>query len=118
MGGTCTNGLKKLCIGRQKGTGLSKKAKWVLYEQSHFETLVKDITDLVNNLVELFPATQQIQQLCDQEVAELSSQGVAGLPILQDIANSQDKELAAFISKELEYNGSTTWINNDNTRVG
>jgi hypothetical protein len=93
--------MRELSIKRQNRTPLRQKAKWALYEEKHFKRLIEDVTDLVNDLVELFPAAQSSQQeLCELEVLELGTS--ESLPILKDIASSQDKYLEAALSKALK----------------
>ncbi|KAK4983639.1 hypothetical protein LTR50_007096 [Elasticomyces elasticus] len=47
--------MRNLLIRRQNKT-LWQKMKWTLYEKKRFERLIKDVIELVNNLVERFPA--------------------------------------------------------------
>ncbi|KAL9626667.1 MAG: hypothetical protein Q9164_007826, partial [Protoblastenia rupestris] len=62
------NKMRQLSIERQNQASLRQKAKWALYEEKHFRRLIEDITGLINGLVELFPACQEVQQrLCDVE---------------------------------------------------
>ena len=92
------NKMRQLSMERQNKTALWQKAKWALYEEKHFRQLIEDVTGLINGLVELFPASQEVQQrLCDTEV---SMMGVSeGLSILKEIAAEQDKLLETAISK-------------------
>lgn len=86
------NKMRDLSIKRQNQTPLRQKAKWALYEQKHFKRLIEDITSLVNDLIELFPAAQESQkQLCKAEVAEISAK--ENLPMLGNAVKSQDKLL-------------------------
>lgn len=64
--------------------------------EKHFKRLIGDIIDLVNDLVQLFPAVQQEQrELCALEVAEIGAD--ESLSVLRDIAASQDKDLQTAI---------------------
>jgi hypothetical protein len=101
MTATLHQKMRELCIKRQNRTGLRQKAKWALYEEKHFRRLIEDVTDLVNDLVDLFPAAQASQRaLCEIEVSELGTE--ESLPVLKEIAASQDKYLEAAIAKVVE----------------
>ena len=61
---------------------------------------MEDITGLVDDLVELFPAAQASQkELCKAEVAEMDTDG--SLPILRTVAETQDKFLEEAITKAI-----------------
>jgi hypothetical protein len=90
--------MRQLAIERQNRSGLRQKAKWALYEEKQFRRLIEDITELVDSLVELFPATQQSQrELCDAEVAAIGEG--EGISVLREIAADQDKLLEDAIAK-------------------
>ncbi|KAH0541568.1 hypothetical protein FGG08_003980 [Glutinoglossum americanum] len=82
------NKMRDLAINRQKRTGFAKKAAWALYDQKQFSRLIEDVSQLVSNLVELFPATERQQQLCLSETKEMG--GEADLQVLKDAANGVD----------------------------
>ncbi|KAF2022602.1 hypothetical protein EK21DRAFT_105696 [Setomelanomma holmii] len=64
--------MRQLAIERQNQSSVRQKAKWALYQEKHFRRLIEDITELVDSLVELFLATQQVQRdLCDTEVSAI-----------------------------------------------
>ncbi len=93
--------MRELSIKRQNGTALRQKVKWALYEEKHFRRLIEDVIALVNNLVEMFPASQALQKkLCVREASEIGTS--QGLPILKSIVASQDRDLDAAISNVLE----------------
>ena len=97
--------MRDLSIKRQNGTALRQKVKWALYEEKHFKRLIEDIIDLVNDLVEVFPAAEQVQrELCEVEASEIGTS--ESLAILKSIASSQDKELETAIAKALKSNVS------------
>jgi len=101
LGMTLHDKMRTLSLKRQNRTQLRQKVKWALYEEKHFRRLIDDITELVNSLVDLFPALQTMQrELCVYEVSEF---GDGGLPVLKDIAKDQDKELEEAILKALEH---------------
>ena len=84
--------IRDLSTKRQNRTGLRQKAKWAPYEEKHFRRLIEDITGLVNDLVELFPAAQASQkELCKTEMAEMGKNG--RLQTLKAVAEDQDKFL-------------------------
>jgi hypothetical protein len=96
VGQSLHNKMRKLCIKRQNRTPLRQKVKWTLYEEKHFKRLIEDIIDLVNALLEVFPAVKQEQlKLCEIEVSEIA---LETLSALMDIAQTQDKDLEAAIS--------------------
>ena len=91
--------MRGLSIKRQNNSGLRQKTKWALYEGEHFRQLIGNITKLVDDLVDLFPASKQSQrELCDAEVSVLGS-GEA-ITVLQEIAASQDKLLEQAINAQ------------------
>jgi hypothetical protein len=93
--------MRDLCIQRKNKTPLRQKVKWALYEKKHFERLIADIIELVDRLVETFPAVRQAQQdLCKEEVSEIGSN--ENLTILDGIAASQDQDLHAVILEVLK----------------
>ncbi|KAL8924559.1 MAG: hypothetical protein Q9172_002643 [Xanthocarpia lactea] len=86
------NKMRDLSIKRQNQTPLRQKAKWALYEEKHYKRLIEDITSLVSDLTELFPAAEASQkQLCKAEVAEMGAK--ENLPMLGAVVKSQDKLL-------------------------
>lgn len=90
--------MRQLAIERQNRSGIRQKAKWALYREKQFRRLMEDITELVDGLVELFPAAQQSQrELCDLEVSRMGEG--EGIPVLKEIAAAQDKLLEQAITK-------------------
>jgi hypothetical protein len=93
--------MRDLFILRKNKTPLRQRVKWALYEKKYFERLIADIIELVDSLVETFPAVRQAQQdLCKEEVGEIRSNEI--LTVLDGIAASQDKDLHAVILEVLE----------------
>jgi hypothetical protein len=93
--------MRQLAIERQNRSGVRQKAKWALYQEKHFRRLIEDITELVDSLVELFPATQQSQrELCDTEISAIGEG--EGMSVLKEIAAAQDKLLEQAIKKATE----------------
>ena len=90
--------MRQLAVERQVRSGVRQKAKWALYQEKYFRRLIEDINELVDNLVELFPAVQQHQrELCDTEVSAIGDG--EGLSILKEIAAAQDHSLEQAINK-------------------
>jgi hypothetical protein len=90
--------LRQLYIRRYNPSGVWQKAKWTLYKEKHLRRLIEDITELTDGLVELLPATQQIQRdLCDSEVSAIGGNG--GVWVLEGIAAAQDKFLEQAFTK-------------------
>jgi hypothetical protein len=59
--------MRKIVDGRLK-PGKRDRLAWALYKRESYENLVQKISELVNNLVELFPSpTYQQAQLCRNE---------------------------------------------------
>jgi ankyrin repeat protein len=84
--------LQQLATERQNQFRVLRKAKWVLYDEGLFQQLIEATTELVDRLVELFPATHQPQcELCNIEVAAIGES--EGIPVLREIAAVQDKLL-------------------------
>ncbi|KAF2734182.1 hypothetical protein EJ04DRAFT_512682 [Polyplosphaeria fusca] len=117
LGQTLHEKMRELCIKRQNGTTLRKKVKWALYEEKHFKKLLKDIVDLVSDLLEVFPAVKQEQlKLCEIEVSEI---GMEFLSVLLDIVRAQDKDLEAAISAAMksEQSKQGAAFNNYNSKI-
>ncbi|USP81614.1 hypothetical protein yc1106_08888 [Curvularia clavata] len=101
--------MRQLAIERQNRSSIRQKAKWALYQEKHFRRLIEDITDLVNDLGTLFPATQQTQrELCDMEVSAIGEG--EGISILREIAATQDKLLEQAITKAMKNAGESHHI--------
>lgn len=84
--------MRQLAIDRQNRSSLRQKAKWALYQEKQFRRLIEDITELLDDLVELFPASQQSQRdLCDLEVSNIGE--TKATSALREIAADQDKLL-------------------------
>jgi len=97
--------MRRLCIKRQNGTSLRQKVKWALFEEKLFNRLIEDIIDLVDRLLEAFPAVKQEQfNLCEIEVSEI---GLETLSALKDIVRAQDKDLQAAISAATRFDVGT-----------
>jgi Skp family chaperone for outer membrane proteins len=101
--------MRQLAIERQNRSGVRQKAKWALYQEKHFRRLIEDITKLVNNLDNLFPAAQQSQRdLCAIEVSTVGEG--EGISVLRKIAAKQDELLEQAIMKATENAGKSHHI--------
>lgn len=47
--------MQELAKKRQKKANVLKKAKWAFYEKAKFDSMVSEVRDFVDDLVELFP---------------------------------------------------------------
>ena len=86
-------------LNRTFGIRIRQKARWALYEEKHFTKLIKDVTELVSGLTELFPAAKRSQQqLCEVEVRGITTES---LTVLKHAINGQDSILEAAITKTM-----------------
>ncbi|CAN9251570.1 unnamed protein product [Alternaria alternata] len=93
--------MRQLAIERQNRSGVRQKAKWALYQEKQFRRLIEDITELVNDLDNLFPDTHQSQrELCDIEVCAIGEG--QDISVVREIAAAQDKLLEQAITKAAE----------------
>ncbi len=102
--------MRELAMKRQSGTNIRKKAAWALYEKKRFDTLIADVTEFVDQLVDLFPSIQDQQRsLCKTEVSAVRD--TRDLALLKDIASIDDRYLEAEASKEMASRGHilTNW---------
>jgi hypothetical protein len=101
--------MRQLAIERQSRTGVRQKAKWALYQEKQFRRLIEDITELVDSLVDLFPATQQSQrELCEMEVSAIGHS--ESISVLKEIAAAQDKMLEQAITTATQNSGKSHHI--------
>jgi len=95
--------MRDICLRRQQDSSVVKKTKWSLFSKDKFIELVESIQSLVEDLVNLFPTETRVraeQSLCDQEARQLRDE--KALPTLQEIADTQDVQLAKAIAKLLQ----------------
>ncbi|RSL54316.1 hypothetical protein CEP54_009913 [Fusarium duplospermum] len=72
--------LRSLTRHRQKETSIARKAQWALYAREDFDRLVRDISELVEKLVVLFPALQPAQEvLCQKEAEQIEPEVIPTL---------------------------------------
>jgi uncharacterized small protein (DUF1192 family) len=65
------NKMKALAMKRQKRTSISKTASWALYHRSELRELITNITSLIDQMENLFPAPQKQIALVREEIAEI-----------------------------------------------
>jgi Prion-inhibition and propagation len=84
-----SNKMKKLAIRPQKGSSVLKTASWALYHRSELKELIQNITSLIDNIEDLFPAPQSQLGLVKQETAEIQDKQALGLveSAAQDVDN-------------------------------
>lgn len=99
--------MRQLALTRQNRSGIRQKAKWALYQEDQLRRLIEDITDLVNDLETLFPATQTQRELANTEVLTIGD--TEGIATLKEIAAEQDKMLEQAIIKASDNAGNTTY---------
>jgi hypothetical protein len=81
--------IREVSIERQNRSSVLQKTQWALYQEKQFRRVTEDVTELVDGLVELFPATEQTQRdIYDVESSRTG--GGKGLSILEEIAAAQD----------------------------
>ncbi|KAK3942580.1 prion-inhibition and propagation-domain-containing protein [Diplogelasinospora grovesii] len=91
--------MRELSKKRQNRATLAKKMKFALYDEKHLRTLVDDITNLTNELVDLFPAQKPKQsELAAREVAEFTEP----LRVLSTATTGQDELLASALAQILK----------------
>ncbi|KAF2020562.1 hypothetical protein BU24DRAFT_416232 [Aaosphaeria arxii CBS 175.79] len=90
--------MRQLFIKRQNRSGVLQRAKWALYLKKQWGQLIEEITELVDSLVEPFPATHSSQrEICEMVISAMEKDG--GISGLREIAAAQDKFLEQAIAK-------------------
>ncbi|CAG5138807.1 uncharacterized protein ALTATR162_LOCUS443 [Alternaria atra] len=100
---------------RQNGASLAKKIKFTLYDEKHLKALVDEITNLTNQLVDLFPARKQRQvELAAREVSDLIE------PFLElgNAARGQDEDLMLALEKIIKPANNLMTFNTEKSNVG
>jgi hypothetical protein len=76
------------------------RISWALYRKGNFENLIENISDLTNNLVDLFPSTIDAQkQLCKNEVKDMD---IPSLALLDKAIGVEDEILKPILQAEVE----------------
>ncbi|CAN9166705.1 unnamed protein product [Alternaria alternata] len=110
--------MRAMSIKRQNSTPLRPKVQWALYERKRFKELLEHVTDLVNGLMECFPASREEQRrLCRAEASAIDSKDC--LPALKEVTAQQDKDLnEALVDALLSKDNRNMSINNYNSKIG
>ncbi|KAL6806052.1 prion-inhibition and propagation domain-containing protein [Trichoderma sp. SZMC 28012] len=96
-------------VEKRQGKLELEQSEWTLHEEKKFSRLIEDISELVDDLIDLFPGIQEEQRrLCEEEVSEMST-NKGMLLLLKDIAASQDKLLSDTAAKAIK--PTTTYTN-------
>ena len=91
--------MRNLSLKRQPTKNYLKTTKWAIYTQEHMNTLVDNITSHTNDLVELFPAAEEKQEvLCQVEMFDF----LETLRVLNATIKSQDHMLSEKLSQLIE----------------
>jgi hypothetical protein len=106
--------MRDLALKRQRRSNVRQKASWALYEKKYFDRLICDVTQLVEGLIQLFPATQRLQsELVVEEIQEIES-----LPAFTEVktaAEGIDSLLVSSVQQALASQGSHKFIRNITT---
>ncbi|KAL7958138.1 prion-inhibition and propagation domain-containing protein [Trichoderma compactum] len=96
-------------VEKRQGKMELEQSEWTLHEEKKFSRLIEDISELVDNLIDLFPGIQEEQRrLCEEEVSEMNmNKGM--LLLLKDIAAGQDELLSDTAAKAIK--PTTTYTN-------
>ncbi|KAL6830555.1 prion-inhibition and propagation domain-containing protein [Trichoderma sp. SZMC 28015] len=96
-------------VEKRQGKLELEQSEWTLHEEKKFSRLIEDISELVDDLIDLFPGIQEEQRrLCEEEVSEMNmNKGM--LLLLKDIAAGQDKLLSDTAAKAIK--PTTTYTN-------
>ncbi|KAL9625285.1 MAG: hypothetical protein Q9160_000687 [Pyrenula sp. 1 TL-2023] len=91
--------LGKLSLKRFGSGDLVKRAKWALHQEKFLNRLIDDVTDLLDGLTELFPASKKGRQtLYEEDGTDLG--GDDNVTMLGPILTTYDPELKAAIEKK------------------
>lgn len=97
--------MRDLALRRQRRSGFRQKTAWVLFEKKPFDRLISDVTELVEQLIQLFPATQPRQrELVVEEIREIEAQ--PALTEVKTAAEGIDTLLVSSIQQTLAAQGS------------
>ncbi|KAF2682903.1 hypothetical protein K458DRAFT_419142 [Lentithecium fluviatile CBS 122367] len=103
--------MRELALRRQRRSTVRQKTTWALYEKKYFDRLISDVVQLVDGLVQLFPATRLRQsELIVEEAQEIESQ--SALPEIEAAAEDVDSELVFSVQRALAAQGSHKFTGN------
>lgn len=85
---------------RQKKLSLTRKITWALYGKDNFDVLIEDVTELITDLVELFPDTQpRMEELCKEELKSVPQESI---PDLVKVIDKDDEILSKAIATHIK----------------
>lgn len=98
--------LSRLSLKRFRPGHVLKATKWALHHQKYLNRLIDDTKELVDGLIELFPAAQSARkQFCKEDGAELASD--IHVSLLKSFVADQDPELDEAIQAVKSDGGNT-----------
>jgi Prion-inhibition and propagation len=106
--------IRTLATRRQIGASLGKKMAWALFEEKQLNKLIEDVTRLVNDLVDLFPAAKETQhQLCLNELSEIvdTRNDEQGLTVLRTTSDGIDETMKSVVEEAVETRRSHSYVN-------
>lgn len=84
---------------RKKGPSILRTAAWALSRRGELKELVSNITVLINNIEQLFPAPQALHEFAQLDVAEI--QDTPSLELLEQTSHGVDNLLCAATGEAL-----------------
>ncbi|KAF2229458.1 hypothetical protein EV356DRAFT_571130 [Viridothelium virens] len=103
--------MRDLALRRQRRSTVRQKTAWALYEKKYFDRLISDVIQLVEGLIQLFPATRQRQsELVVEEIQEIKSQ--PALPEIEAAAEDIDGLFVSSVQQVLAAQGSHNFTGN------
>lgn len=100
---TLVERMRNLSIKRRPRTSAVAKAKWVIYRKDELSSLIRDLSNCLNDLDHVLPAgSASLTPICDEEVGQLfSNEGLhqASAKMLEDVAAEFDGKLADAIAR-------------------
>lgn len=96
--------MRKAAVARQSKTNILSKAAWAIYHKKRFDTMVEEIKELVDSLIQLFPnAIPKQQALAASEAAVVSD--VEDLRLLSEVSMQDDPILLEATNSKLSHYG-------------
>ena len=92
-----------MSIKRHARTSITTKAKWVIYQKEKPESLIEELSELLNNLDRVQPADVTVlTPICDDEASKLLENErlrQASVAMLENVAGKLDGRLADSIAR-------------------
>jgi type IV secretory pathway VirJ component len=106
--------MRDLALMRQRRSSVCQKTTWALYERKYFDRVINGVAQLVEGLIQLFPATQQRQsELVVEEVEVIKSQPAC--KEIETAAEGIDNLLISSVQQALATQGSHSFTRNTAT---